>query len=207
MAPAAAFAHTKCPEDIAPITYHLTRSGRIEIAALIDGSGPYNFIVYTGQQITIIEPSLAVELDLQSETSVPIISGINMDRAEIVWPQSIAIGPHVVRRPIVGVMRLTQMQASEPDIRGILGENILMRFDLLLELGHKVLYLDEAHLIQKGITGERIPIIPSSDFPDSPCISCNSRAKIRRPKRRPSCQVARSTLERSLRRPQPESPR
>lgn len=65
-------------------------------------------------------------------------------------------------------MTLTQMQASEPEIRGILSENFLMRFDLLLRLGHKLLCLDEDHLIEHQIAGDRIRIIPSLDFPDTP---------------------------------------
>jgi hypothetical protein len=43
-----------------------------------------------------------------------------------------------------------------------------MRFDLLLQLGRKILCLDETHPIQQKITGDRIPIIRSLDFLDTP---------------------------------------
>jgi Aspartyl protease len=166
--PSASFAEPRCPGDIAPVRYHPTRSGRIEISVTIDGSGPYNFIVDTGTQMTIIEPSLAAELHLQPETSAPIISGVRMDRADLVRPGSIEVGHHIVRLPLVAVMSLAQMQGSDPEIRGILGESFLMRFDLLLHLGHRILCLDQTNRMQQKVSGEHIAVIPSADFPNNP---------------------------------------
>jgi hypothetical protein len=64
------------------------------------------------------------------------------------------------------------IQAADPRIRGVLGENFLSHFDLLIDYRREMLCLDQAKLMEKDLRGERIPIMPSrhpeTEMPFSP---------------------------------------
>jgi hypothetical protein len=66
-----------------------------------------------------------------------------------------------VLSPIVVIQDLGQIQAADPRIRGVLGENFLAHFDVLLDYSRKLLCLDEAKLMEKYLRGERIPLVTS----------------------------------------------
>jgi hypothetical protein len=51
----------------------------------------------------------------------------------------------------------------------VLGENFLAHFDVLIDYPHRLVCLDEAKLIERGLQGERIPLVtlnsPEKDLP------------------------------------------
>jgi hypothetical protein len=60
---------------------------------------------------------------------------------------------------VVAVQDLRQIQAADSRIRGVLGENFLAHFDLLIDYRHKLFCLDDANLMQGEMRGERIPLV------------------------------------------------
>jgi hypothetical protein len=162
----AAFATNGCPGEIAPVRYHSTVASRIETAVTIDGSGPYTFIIDTGAQLTVIEPSLAAELHLESRGSAPLLSGTKLERANLVRPGMLGLGPHAVRHPLIAVGPIVLLQTADPKIRGILGGNFLMHFDLLIDHGRRILCLDDTGRMRQEVRGEHVLAIPSTNFPD-----------------------------------------
>jgi hypothetical protein len=162
-APSLAFAEAKCPGNIAPVRYHSIGGSRIETSVRINGAGPYPFIVDTGAEMTIIEPSLADELHLQTEGALVVASVVKIDKADLVRPELVEVGSYAVHRPLIGVQSLAQLQAADPRVRGILGENFLIHFDLLIDRERKFLCLDETGQMRLKVIGEHIPILQSPD--------------------------------------------
>jgi hypothetical protein len=66
-----------------------------------------------------------------------------------------------VLRPLVVVQDLGPIQAADPRIRGVLGENFLAHFNVLIDYSRGLLCLDEAKLMEKYLRGERIPLVTS----------------------------------------------
>jgi hypothetical protein len=66
---------------------------------------------------------------------------------------------HVVEKPLVVVQDFGQIQAADSRIRGVLGENFLAHFDLLIDYGRKLLCLDETKVMRDEVHGERIPLM------------------------------------------------
>jgi hypothetical protein len=48
-------------------------------------------------------------------------------------------------------------------VRGILGENFLAHFDLLIDHERKMLCFDESRQLQQQVQGERVPVMDQSD--------------------------------------------
>lgn len=129
----------------------------------INQSGPYEFIVDTGSQITIIEPSLAAELGLQSVGNIEVISDVRHAEVKLVRLDLIETGHFSVQQPLVAVQSLAQIQGDNPKVRGILGENFLTHFDLLIDYAHPILCLDDTNQMQQDSPGERIPLVAKPD--------------------------------------------
>jgi hypothetical protein len=75
---------------------------------------------------------------------------------------SLQAGSKVVANPLVVIQDLSPIQAADPRIRGVLGENFLAHFDVLIDYSHRLLCLDDYRLMEKELRGERIPLQPST---------------------------------------------
>lgn len=169
LAPYVAFGEAQCPGNIVSVRYHSLERSQIAISVTVNGAGPYEFMVDTGSQITIIEPSLAADLHLQPQATIGVGSVVSNAKADLVVPDLIEAGPYAVHQPLVAVISLAQVQALNPHVRGILGETFLAHFDLLIDHAHKILCFDDAKRMQEDVHGERVPLVEQpnrqSDLP------------------------------------------
>jgi hypothetical protein len=137
------------------------------INVTVNHAGPYEFTVDTGSQITIIEPSLAAELQLESKGATSVIAAQRRAPAGLVSPEVIEAGPYAVHRPLVAVESLAQFQALYPGMRGILGEDFLMGFDLLIDRGKKILCLDPTTEMRRNVRGEQVFVVRRGEGDDT----------------------------------------
>jgi Aspartyl protease len=152
-------AETRCPAGIASVTPRFVQHALIVIPVRINQKGPFDFIVDTGSQITVVDPSLAVELGLRPQGKVGLVSVASYAQASLTVLDTLEAASQVVERPYVVVHDLGQIQAADPRIRGVLGENFLAHFDLLIDYPHKLLCLDATGAMRESIRGERIPLV------------------------------------------------
>ena len=153
----------RCPGNVEPIRYHSLDHSQIDVPVAINGTGPYEFLVDTGSQITIIEPSLAAELQLKPQGDIYISAVGNHSKAGLVIPDLIEAGPFAVRKSLVVVESLAQIQARDSKIRGLLGGSFLGHFDVLIDYAHKLLCLDETTQMRQDVRGEHVAVIQQSD--------------------------------------------
>jgi hypothetical protein len=122
--------------------------------------------VDTGSETTIIEPPLAAELRLEPLTTADVVAGMQHVATGIVSPEVIEVGPHSFHQHLIAVASLAQFQPLYPELRGVLGEDLLMGFDLLIDRGKKVLCLDPTTDMRGRVQGESISIVrQGSDDP------------------------------------------
>ncbi|MDQ1450865.1 MAG: hypothetical protein QOH35_6046 [Acidobacteriaceae bacterium] len=153
-----AFAEAHCPGNVASVhVRHI--QGSITIAPVeINHTGPYDFMVDTGSQITTLEPRLASELHLRTEGTAGIIGVGSHATTTYAHLDLIEIGQHAVAKPVAFVQDISHLQASDPRIRGVLGGDILRHFDVLLDQDKNLLCLDSEGIMQGLVRGERIPL-------------------------------------------------
>jgi hypothetical protein len=159
------FGETQCPGNVVSVQYHPLPHSHIGISAMINGSGPYEFMVDTGAQITIVDPALARELKLEANGSLNIVTVASHVEVALVSAAVIEVGTVSVHDVRMAAEDLGPVQADYPGLRGVLGNNFLSRFDLLIDNSHRTLCFDDSHRMQQSLRGERVPIL--SDASDS----------------------------------------
>ena len=154
-------AETRCPGEIAGLRPRVVAGALLVIPVKINQSGPFDFMVDTGSQLNVIDPALAAQLNLKSQGTVGLVATAAYSQASVAILDSLEAGSQVVVKPLVVVQDLGPIQTADPRIRGVLGENFLAHFDMLIDYARGLLCLDEANLMEKYLLGERIPLVTS----------------------------------------------
>jgi hypothetical protein len=162
-------AESHCPVGIASVTPRFVQRALIVIPVRINQAGPFDFMVDTGSQVTVVDPLLASELHLKPQGTVGLVTVASYVHASLTVLDTLEAASHVVEKPAAVVQDLGQIQAADPRIRGVLGENFLAHFDLLIDYPHKLLCLDETGVMRESVRGERISLVapehPESEVP------------------------------------------
>ena len=138
---------------------HSLPHSHIGVSTLINGFGPYEFMVDTGAQITVIDPALASELTLEAAGSLNIITVASHVEVPLVSSTVVAVGSVSVEGLKLAVEDLGPIQADYRNLRGILGNNFLGRFELLIDNPHRMLCFDRSGRMQQYLRGEHVPIL------------------------------------------------
>jgi len=114
-------------------SYHIGYDGRLATEVMIDGQGPFQFIIDTASSRTLILEHVRKRLNLtQSQPERMTIYGIN-DVADVmpVKPRELRIAGETISGLTMGV--LPDTTPYEPD--GILGVDVLSRYFVVLDRG------------------------------------------------------------------------
>jgi Aspartyl protease len=170
-------AETHCPGNVASVPFHLINRYQMTVAVSVNHSGPYNFLLDTGTQITMVDPSLAAELHLTTQGTAAVAgTGFNAS-ASFAQLDLLQAGDHVVTNQKVLVLDLQQLRSVDLSIRGILGEDFLEHFDMLIDTAHGLLCLDDSAAMRAEVKGQHIPLVApaqaegSSPLPNSLIVS------------------------------------
>ena len=162
-------AENLCPRNIAGLPMRIVENSLIVVPIRVNDRGPYNFLVDTGAQISTVDSTLASELHLQIQGTAGVSGAITHSRRNLAILDLVAAGKKSVAGLAVVIQDLSQLKAVDPHISGILGDNFLERFDLLIDNRHKLFCLDDTKALALAAGGEHIPLIdpygPSTDLP------------------------------------------
>src|SRR5215471_20472583 len=67
-------AETHCPGNVASVPLRHVNRYQMIVAVSVNHSGPYDFLLDTGTQVTILDPSLAADLHLSTENNANVLS-------------------------------------------------------------------------------------------------------------------------------------
>jgi Aspartyl protease len=154
-------AEARCPGNIAGLHPRLVAGALLIVPVKINHFGPFDFMVDTGSQLNIIDSALAEQLHVKSQAKVGLVATTTVFQASVVVLDSLETGTRSMAKPLAVVQDLGPIQAADPRIRGVLGENFLAHFDVLIDYPHGLLCLDEANRMQSELRGERIPLVVS----------------------------------------------
>jgi hypothetical protein len=130
---------------------------------MVNGSGPFEFMVDTGAQITVMEPALANELKLAATGFLNVVTVASNVAVPLVYAAAVEVGPVSAKGLQMAVEDLGPVQTEYPRLRGILGNNLLSRFDLLIDHRRKLLCFDDTRRMQASLRGERVAILSKTD--------------------------------------------
>ncbi|HTC94261.1 MAG TPA: pepsin/retropepsin-like aspartic protease family protein [Terriglobales bacterium] len=107
------------------------------VSACINGQGPYEFLLDTGTESTLVDQSLTEELQLNIVDRLQLISANGMHPVGRAIAESVTLGPKTVTSVELLVDDLRELHAVAPQLRGILGENFLSQLNFLLDYRHR----------------------------------------------------------------------
>jgi len=155
-------AEPRCPGNVASLRLQMVQRSLIVAPVMINHTGPYDFLVDTGAQVTSVDPALAVELGLRMEGTTGLVGVGYRIRPSFAHLDLLEAGSHAVANPVVVVQNLERLQAADLHIRGILGGNFLGHFDVLIDYMHGMLCLDDAKVMQTAVKGKRVALVRPS---------------------------------------------
>jgi Aspartyl protease len=155
----ALYAVPRCPGNVASLTLRLVQGSLIIVPVEINHSGPYDFLVDTGAQITTVDSSLAVNLGLKAHGTTGIGGVATFARYASANVDQLQAGTHIIPNSLVVIQDLTQLKEADPRIRGILGDNFLEHFDILIDNRLHLLCLDDSHTLALAIRGEHVALV------------------------------------------------
>ncbi len=151
-------AEPHCPGNVASVPLRLTNSHQMIVAISVNHSGPYNFLLDTGTQMTMIDPSLAAELHLNTQGSA-VVAGVGFHAdASFVQLDLLEAGSHAVANQKALVFDIKNPQSVDLRYRGVLGEDFLGQFDMLIDNAHNLLCLDDSSAMAADVRGPHIAL-------------------------------------------------
>ena len=159
-------AETHCPGNVASVPLHLVNRHQMIVAVSANHSGPYSFLLDTGTQTTMVDTSLANELHLSTQGTAEVASvGIHAS-ASFAQIDQLEVGSYAVVNQKVLVYDLQNLQATGLNIQGVLGEDFLEHFDMLIDNAHSLLCLDDSTAMRAEVKGSHIPLLVPAQTAD-----------------------------------------
>lgn len=131
---------------------------RAIVAVKVNGAGPYDFMVDTGATITVVDADLVDQLKLPIEGSITIHSSAAASPGSRSIAREITVGGLTVKNVVIVSMKNPLLGSERTGIRGILGENFLHHFDLLIDNQHRQVTLDIGNELAASLHGEHLLI-------------------------------------------------
>lgn len=152
-----------CPSEFQLI--HTVPAGRslVTVPVMVDGSGPFAFLLDTGSQDTILEPALAEQLELETGRPVHIAAPGSNAAGTLTQIHKLGFGTSEALATEAVVSALGGLKVRWPEVRGILGQSYLGHFDVLIDNLQGVLCLDGTDALAQTLKGERIPLVLGDD--------------------------------------------
>ncbi len=154
-------AEALCPGSVASVPLHVVNRYQMIVAVAVDNSGPYNFLLDTGAQITMIDVSLADALHLRADGTAVVAGAGFRVAASLSQIDQLAAGSHTVGDLKVLVYDLHKLHSENLNIAGVLGEDFLEHFDVLIDNAHNRLCLDDTGAMRADVKGSRVPLLSS----------------------------------------------
>lgn len=153
-------AESQCPGNVASVPFRLLNRYQMIVEVSVNHSGPYNFLLDTGTQMTMVDPALAAELRLNTQGSARVVGVGFLASAPFARLDLLEVGSHAVANQKVLVFDFQDSHAVDRHLfRGVLGEDFLGEFDVLIDNAANLLCLDGSSTMVADVKGSHIGLI------------------------------------------------
>ena len=132
-------------------------NGRLVVSVGLNGKGAYRFLVDTGATTTVLSQKLAERLGVASRGTARVHTFAGEVPVPVARLDTVGIGSRWVVVVDVLCADLGRMFGLEPAIEGILGQDVLSRFNYLLDRRGRRLEIEEDGDLGAGLSGTPVP--------------------------------------------------
>lgn len=140
-------------------------AGKEIVQVSINGNGPYDFILDTGSNVTLVKRQLLRELKISMGDPVTIVTVLgekNQQRGLLA--KSVSVAGLSVQHLELNTFDGVQAGPLKGRAQGILGENFLENFDLLIDNDRRTVTLDLTSSLAATLAGERMQVSRFGNF-------------------------------------------
>ena len=133
--------------------FDLRPSGAVRVPVEINGHGPFTFLLDTGASHSTLSDLVAGRLSLAAVAKVRVQTAAGARTRLVVRLEHMAIGGATAAGLMPSVAPQAELEAMEPGIDGVVGQDFLSAFDYTLD------YQRQRLRWTAGDDGERLPLI------------------------------------------------
>src|SRR5262245_48380931 len=117
------------PADTSVVAFEMGAGGMVVVPVLVDNRGPFDFLLDTGTNTTVVDMELARRLGLRPIDQVSVASPGGTSIVPRARLQSLTLGPKVVEDLEVLCADLGALRRLKGSVRGVVGQRFLSRFN------------------------------------------------------------------------------
>ena len=138
--------------------FRLAHNTLVVVPVMAGQEGPFDFVLDTGADTSIVDPSILARLSMASAGSVKqtTLAGVQTLTTGLI--PNLSLGPVQAKGVSVLVQDLSQLRKMDSLIVGILGEDFLSRFNYLLDYDKHVVCFERDSEVQDSVEGERLAV-------------------------------------------------
>ncbi len=150
------FPTLSCAQTIIKLT--TVSLGYLIVPVSINGSGPYPFLLDTGSNSTLVRNELLDTLRISSKRSTPanMTAGLSYLRQTVA--ESVTVADLSINGLEIEGIDSEQISRLGVSIQGVLGEDFLKHFEILIDNHAKTLTLDHGSDLAHSFTGDHLPL-------------------------------------------------
>jgi hypothetical protein len=146
-------------ENASTVHFKLRADSLIALPVMVNGAGPFEFLLDTGTTETVVDSALADQLKLPITGGLVAATLRKSSTLLTAHADKLEVADASVRNLDLLVAPMSGILCQFPGARGILGENFLRNFDLLLDNRHRSLQLQQGPgLMEETLTGQHVPL-------------------------------------------------
>lgn len=140
------------------IPFRQIHHGVVVVSMMADKEGPFDFVLDTGADTTIVDPRLATRLALVAQGRVQQTTLAGSQALTRSVMATLAAGPAQVDNLAVLIQDLAMLRKTDPHIEGIAGQDFLSHFNYLLDYRSHSIRIEQDNEIRGAIDGDPVPI-------------------------------------------------
>jgi predicted aspartyl protease len=140
------------------VNFKLLRDYLIVIPITINGRGPYEFLLDTGTNTTIMRTEFASQLGLKPIDRILLVTVTGSEVVVRSRLESIDVGSKSASNLEVLLSDLREIRSIRPEIDGVLGQNFLSQFDYLVDYRKQRIEFEDGDELETALCGDHLPI-------------------------------------------------
>ena len=135
-----------------------TDRGYLVVQVSLNDCGPYSFLLDTGSNRTLVRNDLlnTLRISAGSPVAANMATGVSYLQQTVV--SSVAVAGLAVHDLAIEGIDAGQISRLGESVEGVLGEDFLKHFDLLIDNHAKTLTLDDAGDLASSLAGDHLPL-------------------------------------------------
>jgi predicted aspartyl protease len=140
------------------LQFRLIQDTFVVVAIRINNLGPFDFILDTGTDTTLVDPELASSLDLLPLDRMTLTTPIGKQVLVRTALRQVVLGSATVSDVEGLVQDMPALRKLSPHIRGIIGQNFLSHFNYVLDYRHRLIHFESENELRDSSFGARVPL-------------------------------------------------